>query len=154
MPTSQSARVVAIARTWIGTPFRHQGRVKGVGVDCIGLAVGIARELGREVRDELDYGRTPEAARMMRAMSGHLAPVQVPAGARPGDVLEPGDVVLFNWRGSPTHIGVFTGGAFVHAYEVEKRVVEMTATRALRRRVVAAWRLPEAPEGVSALGGA
>lgn len=28
------AAVVAEAATWIGTPYHHQGRVKGVGVDC------------------------------------------------------------------------------------------------------------------------
>jgi cell wall-associated NlpC family hydrolase len=28
------AAVVAEARSWLGTPFHHQGRVKAAGVDC------------------------------------------------------------------------------------------------------------------------
>ncbi len=38
--------VVRVARTWLGTPYHHQGRVKGAGVDCAGLSVGVAKELG------------------------------------------------------------------------------------------------------------
>lgn len=29
--------VIAEAKTWLGTPYQHKGRVKGVGVDCGGL---------------------------------------------------------------------------------------------------------------------
>lgn len=134
-------RVVEAVEGWIDTPFRHQGRARGVGVDCIGLAVGVAAELGVTVRDERDYSRTPEPARMMAALSRHLPRVAPPEGMRIGDALETGDVVLFSWRGSATHVGIFTGDRFVHAYEVAGKVVAMTATRALRRRVVSAWRL-------------
>lgn len=134
-------RVVAAAEDWLDTPFRHQGRIKGVGVDCIGLAAGVARELGLAVVDELDYSRTPQAARMMFSLGRHLPRVTAPDGARIGDVLAPGDVVLFSWHGTATHVGIFTGDRFVHAYEPAGKVVAMTATRALRRRVVAAWRL-------------
>ena len=28
-------RIVAAARGWIGTPYRHQGARKGVGCDCL-----------------------------------------------------------------------------------------------------------------------
>lgn len=135
------ARVVAAVEGWLDTPFRHQGRIKGIGVDCIGLAAGVARELGIAVVDELDYSRTPEAARMMFALGRHLPRLTAPAGERIGDSLQPGDVVLFSWHGSATHVGIFTGDRFVHAYEPAGKVVAMTATRALRRRVVAAWRL-------------
>ena len=44
-------RVVAIARGFIGTPYRHQGSLKGVGCDCLGLIRGVWREL---------YGVEPE----------------------------------------------------------------------------------------------
>jgi hypothetical protein len=38
---------IAQARTWIGTPFHHQGRLKGVGCDCLGLIVGVAEDSSR-----------------------------------------------------------------------------------------------------------
>ena len=33
------------AKTYIGTPFHHLGRVKKVGIDCIGIVLGVAEEL-------------------------------------------------------------------------------------------------------------
>lgn len=35
------AYVEVEARTWLGTPYMHKGRVKGVGVDCGGLVYEI-----------------------------------------------------------------------------------------------------------------
>ena len=29
--------IVAEARTWLGTPYRHQGAVKGRAVDCVNM---------------------------------------------------------------------------------------------------------------------
>ena len=42
--------IVAEARSWIGTAFKHQGRMKKSygnrgGCDCIGLIVGVAKVL-------------------------------------------------------------------------------------------------------------
>lgn len=37
MDTETRAGILADARSWIGTPYHHKGRVKGVGVDCGGL---------------------------------------------------------------------------------------------------------------------
>ncbi|MFZ2468534.1 MAG: peptidase, partial [Parvibaculum sedimenti] len=38
------AAVVAAARAWIGTPYRHQASCKGAGADCLGLVRGLWRE--------------------------------------------------------------------------------------------------------------
>ena len=48
--------VVAQARTWLGTPWRHQGRSPR-GVDCAGLVVLVARALGLADHDVAGYGR-------------------------------------------------------------------------------------------------
>ena len=44
-------RIVETARSWIGTPYRHQASLKGVGCDCLGLVRGVWREI---------YGGEPE----------------------------------------------------------------------------------------------
>jgi hypothetical protein len=36
-------RIIAEARSWIGTPYRHQASLKGVGCDCLGLLRGVWR---------------------------------------------------------------------------------------------------------------
>lgn len=92
-----NAQVLAIAGRWIGTPYRHQGAVKGVGCDCLGLVRGIWREL---------YGAEPEAVpayapdwaerageeRLMAAAGRHF--LAVPSF----DESLPGDLVLFRFR--------------------------------------------------------
>src|SRR4051812_1881115 len=37
------AAIVAEARAWIGTRYRHQASLKGVGCDCLGLVRGVWR---------------------------------------------------------------------------------------------------------------
>jgi NlpC/P60 family putative phage cell wall peptidase len=39
-------QIVLEAKTWIGTPYHHKAKVKGTGVDCAMLVVGIAENLG------------------------------------------------------------------------------------------------------------
>ena len=39
------ADVLAVARDWIGTPYRHQASCKGAGVDCLGLVRGVFQEV-------------------------------------------------------------------------------------------------------------
>ena len=38
--------IIAEARSWIGTPYLHQGRVKGVGVDCAMLLLEVYERAG------------------------------------------------------------------------------------------------------------
>lgn len=94
---SVNADVLAIAGSWIGTPYRHQGSVKGVGCDCLGLVRGIWREL---------YGAEPEVVpayaadwaeragdeRLMAAAGRHFLAVASFAESLPGDL------VLFRFR--------------------------------------------------------
>jgi len=37
--------IVAVAKTYVGTPFHHLGRVKKIGIDCVGIILGVAEEL-------------------------------------------------------------------------------------------------------------
>lgn len=39
-------RLVATARSWLGTPFRHRAAVRGGGVDCVMLMGEVFRESG------------------------------------------------------------------------------------------------------------
>lgn len=42
----KNLEAVAEAMTWLGTPYHHQGRVKGVGVDCATLLCEVYKEVG------------------------------------------------------------------------------------------------------------
>lgn len=38
--------VIKEATSWLGTNFHHQGRVKGAGVDCVGILLEVYSEVG------------------------------------------------------------------------------------------------------------
>ena len=144
------------ARAHLGTPYRHQGSLCGVGCDCLGLIRGVWRTLyGVEPEDPgaytSDWSTRGGPDRLLEAAFRHLTPIAV-ADA------EPGDVVLFAWRaGSPaTHCGILdeacrepSGRAastnqrrVIHAYE-GAAVVSSPLPPAWERRIVGAFRFPE-----------
>jgi NlpC/P60 family putative phage cell wall peptidase len=40
-----ASQVVDCARGWLGTPYKHQHRLKGLGTDCLGLLIGVYSEI-------------------------------------------------------------------------------------------------------------
>ncbi len=134
--------IVAAARGWIGTPYRHQGTLKGVGCDCLGLVRGVWRELlGPEPEPPGAYA--PEWAealgteRMAEAARRHMGEIQ-PAAIRPGDVL------LFRWRaGLPAkHAAILTTASrMIHAHD-GAAVAEVAFTPWWRRHLAFAFRFP------------
>lgn len=137
-------RIVAIARTWLGTPYRHQACVRGAGADCLGLVRGIWREVvGQEPEAPppytADWMETSGDEQLWRAADRLL---------KPGTGDQPGDVLLFRMeRRSPAkHLAIFAGGVpeptIIHAYS-GRAVIESPFGESWRRRVVAAFRFPK-----------
>ena len=85
------ADLVAAARGWIGTPYRHRAALRGVGCDCLGLIRGIWREVSGE-----EVGPIPPYRADWRDLSAVTA-LEDLAGAVLFTVghPEPGDVLLF-----------------------------------------------------------
>lgn len=143
--------IVAEARSWAGTPYRHQASVKGAGCDCIGLIRGVWRAM---VGPEPE--RLPAYSRDFGATAG-LEPLLAVARRRliaidPGDA-GPGDVLVFRMqRHVPAkHAAILTaagssgaaGARMIHARE-GTGVVEVSLDPWWARRIVAAFRFPEA----------
>ncbi|BBF93532.1 NlpC/P60 family protein [Blastochloris tepida] len=134
---------VAAARRWIGTPYRHQASVIGVGCDCLGLVRGVWRELyGSE--PEIAPAYTPDWAEaagreaLAEAAGRHLVP-------RALDDAQPGDVLIFRWRaGLPAkHAAILTEPArMVHAHD-GAAVAEVALTAWWRRRLAFVFAFPE-----------
>lgn len=51
--------IAAKAREYIGTPFHHQGRARGIGIDCAGLVLGVMHDLSLGDLQVDGYGRAP-----------------------------------------------------------------------------------------------
>lgn len=125
--------VVAAARGWLGTPWHHQGRLKGVGVDCVGLVIGVARELDLSIFDVTGYHHRPALGAVEQGCRAQMLPV---------DPATPGDVLLFEVGGQPQHLGFLTDVGVLHALAPMRRVVEHRLDEEWTRRIVAAFRLP------------
>ncbi|QDC11596.1 peptidase [Oceanicola sp. D3] len=140
------AQAVRVARSWIGTPYRHQASCKGAGCDCLGLLRGVWRELwGHEPEQVPAYSRdwsepTREEA-LWAAARRHLREKALTEAS-------PGDVILFRMRDGAVakHLGlqarVGESASFIHAYSGHG-VVESSFTRPWMRRVVARFEFPE-----------
>jgi len=134
--------IIREARTWLGTPYRHQASLKGAGCDCLGLVRGVWRGLiGPEPEQPPPY--TPDWAEalgqetLMAAARRHLT--EIPAGAA-----RPGDVLIFRMgTGVPAkHCGILTAPAcLVHAYW-GRAVAETRMTDWWSRRVAGAFSFP------------
>lgn len=136
--------MVAEARAMIGTPFIHQGRAPGTGLDCIGLLVCAAESAGYRIRDRRAYGRRPNPRQLLEAFEDNFEQA-------PPTELRTGDILLFCWRQTrrhgrlPQHAGIVTnrGHGLLHAYDRVGRVVETGLDERWTSRVHSAWRLPE-----------
>jgi NlpC/P60 family putative phage cell wall peptidase len=136
------SEIVAEARAWIGTPYRHQASVKGVGADCLGLVRGVWRVLvGAEPEKAPPY--TPDWAEalgeetLLGAARRHLREIAI-SEAREGDVL------LFRMGlGSPAkHAAIVSGpGRILHAYW-GRAVCETRLVPWWERRIAAAFSFP------------
>lgn len=137
-----SAAIVAEARAWIGTPFRHQASLQGVGCDCLGLLRGVWRAFYGDEPEPVsaytpDWAEASGVEALAEAARRHLVPIGCTAFAA-------GDVLLFRWRaGLPAkHAAIATSaGTMVHAHD-GAAVAEVAITPWWRRRLAFAFRFP------------
>jgi cell wall-associated NlpC family hydrolase len=137
MPTGW-ADVVTQARTHLGTPWVHQGRQPGVGLDCVGLAVVVARELGIATPDATGYGRHPDGVTLLATLRA-TGWAEVPPRA--------GCVALMSFRRGPQHVGLLVpylhgGLGLLHALSTRGQVVEHRLDDRWRSHIVGCWALP------------
>jgi len=134
---------VVEARTWLGTPFQHQGCLKGVACDCIGLVKGVGMALGvvdynpasAEAKMFASYSMQPDSQRMREGLATWLVPILV-------DDATVGDVLFMAWGREPQHVALVTDRGIIHSYSSVGKVVEHNLDAQWKRRIVAAYRYP------------
>lgn len=140
---TRAERVVELARSWIGTPYRHQASVKGAGADCLGVLRGVWAELYES------HPETPPPYRPtwydVRKDDLLLAKAREYLVERPSVAdVRAGDVLVFRMRPdmAAKHCGIFTGdGRMVHALS-GRFVEEVSLNDVYWRRAVGAFRFP------------
>jgi cell wall-associated NlpC family hydrolase len=120
------AAVTAEAEAWIGTPFHHQGRVKGAGVDCAMLLAEVYERCGLVAH--FDPGYYPPDWHLHRDAERYLDRLLL--YARELDRLPlPGDACVFRFGRTFSHGAiVISWPRIIHAYWAAGRVVWGDAT--------------------------
>ena len=109
------AEIVAEAVSWIGTPYHHHARIKGVGVDCAQLLLEVYTNTGviPEVHF-VDYARDWHLHHSDELYAGWLDTYGHEITAAEA---MPGDAVLFRFGRCFSHGGVIGyDGQIIHAY--------------------------------------
>lgn len=111
--------VIECARSMLGVPYRHQGRSRAA-VDCIGLLVVVAQELGL-----FDPHLWIPANYSPRPVDG-LLEKHVREACEISDGSLPGGIALFRWSrvAPPAHCAVLGHDTMLHAYKTVGQVVE------------------------------
>lgn len=106
-------RVIAEAESWLGTPYHHMGRLKGVGCDCLTLLAGVYHAAGVIPAPDIpfyppDWHLHRSAERYLEGLVSHAYEVE---GA------EPGDVAVFKFGRCFSHGAIVTGWPqLIHAW--------------------------------------
>lgn len=138
--------IVAEARSWLGTPYRHQASMRGAGTDCLGLIRGVWRSL---------YGQEPEAVPAYTADWSETTGEEVVLSAasrwlraKPLSSNDIGDVIVFRMRstGVAKHLGLTASRqgmtSFVHAY-TDHGVIETPLSTPWQRKIVGRFEFPQ-----------
>lgn len=125
--------VVAAARSYLRVPYMHQGRTRH-GLDCIGLVIRVAHDLGLSTYDIDGYARVPSGMRMARLISEQCKKINV------ADIL-PGDLLHLAYDTEPQHLVLVTDMGIIHA-DSQRGVVEHVLDLSYRRRIRGAYALP------------
>jgi len=139
------SRIIEATRSWLGTPFHHQGRRKHIGVDCLGLLIGVASELdlrdkkGRPLIefDDLAYGHIPDEKKLYTGLKKSLIPTKL---------IEVEKIVLFKIDGVSRHLGILgeKNGylTLIHAYAPARKVIEHRFDTEWEEKLVKLFEVP------------
>jgi cell wall-associated NlpC family hydrolase len=136
---AQRLAVVQESLAWLGTPWRHQARVMGAGVDCGQILAAVFEAAG--VLPHVDPGDYPRDFMLHADEERFLGTVEAHAQRVDGPAL-PGDIALFRYGRVLSHAGiVICWPTIVHAYVKAGEVVldNVEANKDLEPRLAGIW---------------
>ncbi len=133
---SRRMAIVTATRTCVGTVFRPQGRVVGLGLDCVGVVMVAARA----ARASALIDTVIPAYRLAGTHGALLEDVLLRMGCEVALAPGHGDVMVLEPRSGQRHLGVRTALGIIHAHAGLGRVVEGPVDPAWR--LVGHWRFP------------
>ena len=138
-------KIVTEARSWVGTRWVHQGRLKGKGVDCAGLISEVARDAGmKNVDIPSNYQPHEDGRVMMKLLVANMDYVAT-EDRQPGDVVALCDEALRDFD-IPRHLAIITDVTPTTTFIIhssEHGVVEHRIDGLWLKRIHSCWRAKE-----------
>lgn len=122
------------ARETLGTPFKHQGRTCGEGLDCVGVGQHIVKRANLPHTDSTNYARTPSHNQLMIILDSQLC-------LEPTRTIEEGCFLLMKFFKQPMHLAYCAGNTIIHAYAENGKVVEHRLDTKWRNRVTKIYKV-------------
>lgn len=132
------------ARSFEGVRWRHQGRDRAFGLDCVGLIARVGNDLQLIDFDVRDYDMNPDGL-MFKAMADT---VLIPL--KPGQFTY-ADVLMFRENKFPCHMAIVGDKGYpdlgypfslIHAYRDARKCTENLLDESWMKRIVAQYRFP------------
>ncbi|WP_159137712.1 C40 family peptidase [Acinetobacter pittii] len=136
---NKADEAVQEALTWLGTPYHHQGRVKGVGVDCGTLICEVFEKVG--LMDHLDPRPYPPDWHMHQMGQRYLELILGVCDAIEGPP-QPGDIVLYQFGKCISHGAiVMEWPQVIHSYLHQGVIIQDGTKGSLARRIAGFFRM-------------
>lgn len=137
---SPGDRAVAEARRWLGTPYRHQADLIGLGTDCAMILVRVYQSAGLLPLD-IDPRPYPTDWHLHRSEERYLGWVE--RFAEQVDTPAPGDVALFKFGRCLSHGGIVdqVNPEITMIHADLNAGVERTEVRRWADRLAGFWRM-------------
>lgn len=137
------SQVLAQARSYMGVRFKHLGRTREEGLDCFGLIIRVAWDLGLSDFTLAGYGRIPHPATVRHHCGEQMIEKQILQ-------MQPADVVLMAHKRWVCHLA-FVGDrgrpfSLIQADSDKPGVSEVSLTCDLQQRIHACYQLPNITE--------
>jgi len=137
---TKEEQIVRVARSYIGTPYRHMGRLNGIGIDCLGLLVCVCKDLNIPYQDRAQYERYGNFGSLLAALQEQCSIASEPA---------PGRIGFFQFSTTSGHTGIFAenengnGLTMIHAYQNAGKVTEHILIDWWRDKLIAVLEFPD-----------
>lgn len=128
-------RIVLEAFEWVGTPYHHQARVKGIGTDCAQLVAGVAENVFPRLKPintevySVEWHMHNREEKMCNIIESFGCK------RRELEEREPGDILTFQFGRVQSHMGILINdNQFIHArLDVGKVVINQLSGDWLER---------------------
>ncbi len=114
--------IVKVARSLIGVSWRHQGRTREHGIDCVGLPILVGQAFDVVPILPAEYPRRPDGTFVL-LFADYLTRSSV-------NLQKDGDILVFASGVHPCHCGIYSTfrdqPAVIHSHAGLRKVVEQT----------------------------